>query len=79
MSSIGISGKTSCPRRICNYFDANFDSDVFIFEQNYLAEQQIKLKKNSSVNITVTYMICNDERCLPPIDEELSIKLIIDD
>ena len=26
-------------------FDANFDSDVFIFEQNYLAEQQIKLKK----------------------------------
>ena len=61
------------------YFDANFDSDVFIFEQNYLAEQQIKLKKNSSVNITVTYMICNDERCLPPIDEELSIKLNTDD
>lgn len=60
-------------------FDANFDSDVFIFEQNYLAEQQIKLKKNSSVNITVTYMICNDERCLPPIDEELSIKLNTDD
>ena len=26
-------------------FDANFDSDVFIFEENYLAEQQIKLKK----------------------------------
>jgi hypothetical protein len=60
-------------------FDANFDSDVFIFEQNYLAEQQIKLKKNSSVNITVTYMICNDERCLPPIDQELSIKLNTDD
>ncbi len=60
-------------------FDANFDSDVFIFEENYLAEQQIKLKKNSSINITVTYMICNDERCLPPIDEELSIKLNTDD
>ena len=60
-------------------FDANFDSDVFIFEENYLAEQQIKLKKNSLVNLTVTFMICNHERCLPPIDEELSIKLIIDD
>ena len=56
-------------------FDANFDSDVYIFEQNYLAEQKIKLKKNCEANITVTYMICNDERCLPPIDEVLSIKL----
>ena len=61
------------------YFDANFDSDVFIFEQNYLAEQQLKLKKECSAIITVTYMICNDEMCLPPIDEELSIKLNIDD
>ncbi|MDA9161241.1 protein-disulfide reductase DsbD N-terminal domain-containing protein [Crocinitomicaceae bacterium] len=60
-------------------FDANFDSDVFIFEENYLAEQQIKLKKNSLVNLTVTFMICNHERCLPPIDEELSIKLNTDD
>ena len=56
-------------------FDANFDSDVFIFEQNYLAEQNIKLKKNCSANITVTYMVCNEEMCLPPIDEVLSIKL----
>ena len=61
------------------YFDANLDSDVFIFEQNYLAEQQLKLKKECSAIITVTYMICNDEMCLPPIDEELSIKLNIDD
>jgi len=60
-------------------FDANFDSDVFIFEENYLAEQHIKLKKNSLVNLTVTFMICNDERCLPPIDEILSIKLNSDD
>ena len=60
-------------------FDANFDSDVYIFEKNYLAEQQIKLKKNNSIVVTVTYMICNDERCLPPIDEELSIKLNTDD
>lgn len=56
-------------------FDANFDSDVYIFEQNYLAEQQIKLKKDTLLHITVTYMICNDKRCLPPIDEVLSIKL----
>ena len=65
-------------------FDVNFDADVYIFEKNYLAEQQIKLKKNSSLNetiidTTITYMICNDERCLPPIDKKLSIKLNSDE
>ena len=56
-------------------FDANFDSDVYIFEKNYLAEQKIKLKKETFIEVRVTYMICNDEMCLPPIDELLSIKL----
>ena len=56
-------------------FDTNFESDVYIFEENYLGEQKIKIKKEATLNLTVTYMICNDERCLPPIDEVLSIKL----
>ena len=60
-------------------FDANFDSDVYIFEKNYLAEQKIKLKKETFLEVTVTYMICNDEMCLPPIDEILSIKLNINE
>ncbi len=56
-------------------FDTNFESDVYIFEENYVGEQKIKIKKETTLNLTVTYMICNDERCLPPIDEVLSIKL----
>ena len=56
-------------------FDANFDSDVYIFDKNYLAEQKIKLKKETLLEVTVTYMICNDQMCLPPIDKLLSIKL----
>jgi thiol:disulfide interchange protein DsbD len=56
-------------------FDTNFESDVYIFEENYVGEQKIKIKKETVLNLTVTYMICNDERCLPPIDEVLSIKL----
>jgi len=56
-------------------FDTNFESDVYIFEENYVGEQKIKIKKETILNLTVTYMICNDERCLPPIDEVLSIKL----
>jgi thiol:disulfide interchange protein DsbD len=60
-------------------FDANFDSDVYIFEKKYFAEQKIKLKKETFVEVTVTYMICNDQMCLPPIDEILSIKLNVDE
>lgn len=62
----------SSPTKI---FDTNFESDVYIFEGNYLGGQKIKIKKETTLNLTVTYMICNDERCLPPIDEVLSIKL----
>ncbi len=56
-------------------FDTNFESDVYIFEHYYLGEQKIKLKRESTLKLTVTYMICNDERCLPPVDEVLSINL----
>ena len=56
-------------------FDANFDSDVFIFEKKYCAEQKIKLRKKTCIEVTVNYMICNDKMCLPPKDEVLSIKL----
>ncbi len=56
-------------------FDANFDSDVYIFEDNFLGEFKVKSKKDTILNMTVTYMICNEVMCLPPVDETLSIKL----
>lgn len=56
-------------------FDANFDSDVYIFEDKFLGEFKVKSKKDTILSMTVTYMICNEVMCLPPIDEMLSIKL----
>ena len=56
-------------------FDANFDSDVYIFEDKFLGEFKVKSKKDTILSMTVTYMICNEVMCLPPIDETLSIKL----
>ena len=56
-------------------FDANFDSDVYIFEDKFLGEFKVKSKKDTMLSMTVTYMICNEVMCLPPIDETLSIKL----
>jgi thiol:disulfide interchange protein DsbD len=56
-------------------FDANFDSDVYIFEDKFLGEFKVKSKKDTILSMIVTYMICNEVMCLPPIDETLSIKL----
>ena len=56
-------------------FDANFDSDVFIFEHEFLGELYVKVKKDTTLSLTVTYMVCNEIMCLPPIDETLHIKL----
>jgi len=56
-------------------FDANFDSDVYIFEDKFQGEFKVKSKNDTILNMTVTYMICNEVMCLPPVDEILSIKL----
>ena len=56
-------------------FDANFDSDVFIFEDEFHGELDVKVKKDTTMSVTVTYMVCNEIMCLPPIDETLHIKL----
>tara|TARA_B100000900_G_scaffold354749_1_gene323619 strand:- start:554 stop:1003 length:450 start_codon:yes stop_codon:yes gene_type:complete len=56
-------------------FDANFDSDVYIFEDKFQGEFKVKSKNDTILNMTVTYMICNEVMCLPPVDETLSIKL----
>lgn len=56
-------------------FDANFDSDVFIFEDKFLGELKVKVKKDTELTTIVTYMVCNEVMCLPPIDHLLSIKL----
>ncbi len=56
-------------------FDANFDSKVYLFENSYLAYQKIKLKNTNQIKGSVQYMVCDDTRCLPPI--EVPFTLII--
>ena len=61
-------------------FDANFDSQVYLFENTYLAEQKIKIKKTKTqhlkqLNGSVLYMVCDDSRCMPPIEVPFTIQL----
>lgn len=63
-------------------FDVNFDSQVYLFENTYLAEQKIKIKIKKTktqhlkqLNGSVLYMVCDDTRCMPPIEVPFTIQL----
>ena len=61
-------------------FDVNFDSQVYLFENKYLAEQKIKIKKTKTqhlkqLNGSVLYMVCDDSRCMPPIEVPFTITI----
>lgn len=57
-------------------YDPNFEADVLYFEQHTQFVQQVQLQENTVLTCTVTFMVCDDEKCLPPVDETLRINLI---
>ena len=56
-------------------FDPNFESTVLYFEKSVNFTQKVEFKSPSKVICTVTYMVCNDQMCLPPVDEIITILL----
>ena len=57
--------------------DPVFDVDVKYYNDKVDFVQTVKLKTpaTTSINGTVEYMICNDEKCLPPTKQPFDIKL----
>lgn len=75
-SSYGLTGTTVEPKPLTRYEDS-FNMDVSFFENVVIFQQKIALKKQSAaVTGTLTYMTCNDEKCLPPetVNFEIPIK-----
>ena len=68
----GKAAEVSIPKKV---FDANFDSDLFIIDLIYIAQVPIKIKKDAIVSGKVTYMVCDDSKCYPPIDVPFTIKV----
>ncbi len=55
-------------------YDASFDLDLKMFSDEAEFRQKIELTGNEPVEITgfIEYMCCDDERCLPPTEEDFS-------
>jgi len=56
-------------------YDANFGAEVSYYEQEFHANNRIFVKKPTTVKGELTYMLCDDKRCLPPQTVPFEIKV----
>ena len=55
-------------------YDESFAMNVAYFETEAIFEALMPTTSNE-YSFTVSYMVCNDETCLPPVDQELKISI----
>jgi len=68
-------GTITEPRPITK-FEQAFGINVNYFEKAVVFRQKIRLRERATaVKGKVNFMVCNDEKCLPPDDVEFSIPL----
>lgn len=71
-----LSGKSTEEGNIKEGFDNTFQMNVIKISGRAIFRQKIKLRDPSqAVKGYVTYMICNEEMCLPPTDYEFNLQL----
>ncbi|MEX2485158.1 MAG: protein-disulfide reductase DsbD N-terminal domain-containing protein [Brumimicrobium sp.] len=56
-------------------YDENFGSDIAYFSDKTVFTQKLKENSKGLVNIEIVYMLCNDEGCLPPSNQEFKVEI----
>ena len=76
-SGIELIGNTSEPKGI-TAFDNTFEMEITYHEGKVDFKQKIKTLENfkDPVNITAFFMVCDDEKCLPPEEVSLTASLL---
>ena len=72
--SYKLVGGTVEPQSIKEY-DENFEGDMSFFKDKVSFVQKVENTNATSIEGVVTYMVCNDEMCMPPVDLEFSIPI----
>ena len=74
---VKLDGKVKEVGKLEKSYDPNFKSTLKYYGKQVDFIQKVKLKSNANtlVNGSVTYMVCNDKKCLPPKEIPLSIKI----
>ena len=67
-------GKTMEPTPITKY-DKNFEGELSYFEGSVQFTQKLKVKSASKIIGKITFMVCNEEMCLPPKNFEFNLNI----
>jgi thiol:disulfide interchange protein DsbD len=73
-----LSGKVSEIGKLRKEYDPNFDTELKFYDNEVTFVQRVVVKNNKVSTVLkgkVTFMVCNDKKCLPPKDEPFSIKI----
>lgn len=74
---VKLDGKVKEIGKLEKAYDPNFNSTLKFYSNRVDFVQKVKLKSSASTLVkgTVSYMVCDDKRCLPPKEVPFSIKL----
>jgi thiol:disulfide interchange protein DsbD len=73
-NAVKFIGKVNEPQPIQKY-DENFEAMLDFFEGKVLFTQRLSVKESTTIQGKLTYMVCNDVMCLPPVDEKFTITI----
>ena len=74
---VTLVGKVKEAGKLEKIYDKNFQTEVLFYSNKVVFTQVLKVKAGIKTNIsgTVEYMVCDDEKCLPPTKKTFDIKL----
>lgn len=74
---VKLDGKVKEVGKLEKSFDPNFNSTLKFYSNKVDFVQRVKLKSSASTYLkgTVSYMVCDDKKCLPPKEVPFSVKL----
>lgn len=67
-------GQVGEPKAIQKY-DENFEATLDFFEKQVTFKQKIKTFKSTNLEGTITFMVCNESMCLPPVDYKYKLEI----
>ena len=74
---IKFDGKPKEEGKLEKQYDENFKSVLKFYSNKVSFVQRVKVKSSASTIVkgTVSYMVCNDRKCLPPKEIAFSVKV----
>lgn len=68
-------GKVSESPKAIRSFDKQFNMEIAWHEKQVTFKQVVQLKKPATVKGALEFMVCNDEKCLPPEEVEFTVSV----